>query len=224
MRIKLLEWDTQFFNKRIGSLYLDLTPQKELKNLSNLNDFDIVYIFSSEEISIQAPLMDIKVTYSKSIKKTSSINEVIKFNISKHDYNQLLELSYQSGHDSRFLKDPSFGLFQFKRLYKRWIDNSIDDNETLVLIHPNKENIEGFVTVKKNMNYAQIGLIAVKPNSHGKGIGKKLIQAVENQLKDGLKLIVATQETNTGACKFYENLGFRLEKNEYIYHLKNDSI
>lgn len=224
MRINLLEWDTQFFNKRIGRLSLGLTHQMDLKNLSNLNDFDIVYIFSSEEISIHAPLMDIKVTYSKFIKKTSLINEVIQFNINKHNYNQLLELTYQSGHDSRFLKDPSFGLFQFKRLYKQWIDNSIDDNETLILIYPNKENIEGFVTVNKNKKYAQIGLISVKPNSHGKGIGKKLIQAVENHLNDGLKLVVATQETNKGACKFYEKLGFRLEKTEYIYHLTNDTI
>ena len=222
MNINLLEWDTKFFKKLIGRI--DLGPNFDLKYLNQLNDFDIIYIFSPVMISIEAPLMDIKVTYSKSIEiHVSSLNNIVPFDIYKHDYDQLLELTYQSGHDSRFLKDDSFGPYQFKRLYKQWIENSINDLDTIVLIYLNQDIIEGFVTVKKDKSNAQIELIAVNPNNHGKGIGRNLINAVENNLPKGIRLFVATQETNVGACKFYENLGFSLVKKEYIYHHKKIS-
>ena len=222
MRLILLEWDTKFFNKRIGRL--DIGSNNEFEYLNQLKDFDIVYIFSPVKISIDAPLMDVKVTYSKSIETVTTINEIVQFDIHNHDYDQLLELVYQSGHDSRFLKDPSFGINDFKRLYKQWIDSSIADKNTLVLIHYDGVNIGGFVTLKNNINYSQIGLIAVDSENHGNGIGKKLINAVESKLKIGKMLLVATQQTNIVACKFYENLGFIVEKKEYIYHYKHDSI
>jgi dTDP-4-amino-4,6-dideoxy-D-galactose acyltransferase len=216
MSIILLEWDTKFFNKKIGRL--NIGSESIFNYLNQLNDFDIVYVFSNFEISIDALLMDIKVTYSKSVENVPTKNEIVLFDIDKHDYDQLLELAYLSGFDSRFLKDSSFGEIEFKRLYKQWIDNSINDKDTLVLISQNDKSIEGFVTVKKYHTYAQIGLIAVNPSIQGKGIGGNLIHAVENHLKISFKLIVATQETNVGACKFYENLGFTLENKEYIYH------
>lgn len=224
MIIRLLEWDSKFFNKRIGKLDFDLALFNKFQNLSQLEDFDLIYIFSPVEVPFEVPLMDIKLTFSKSVNFKEPISEVVQFDANKHQYNQLLELTYQSGHDSRFLKDPSFGLKQFKRLYKQWIDNSITNDDTTVLIHQSSNTIDGFVTLKKSHESAQIGLIAVNPQSQGKGIGKKLIDSVESVLKVDTKLIVATQETNKGACKFYEKLGFRVEKKEYIYHYKHDTI
>lgn len=223
MNINLLEWDTKFFNKKIGRL--DIGSNNEFDYLNQLKDFDIVYIYSPVKISIDIPLMDVKVTYSKSIETvTTIINEIVQFDIHNHDYNQLLELVYQSGHDSRFLKDLSFGINDYKRLYKQWIDNSIDDKGTIVLIHSDGVNIGGFVTFKSNINYSQIGLIAVDSENQGKGIGKKLIQAVEKSLISQKRLIVATQETNKRACKFYESLGFKIIKKEFIYHYANNSF
>ena len=222
MKIILLDWDTNFFKKKIGRL--DVQPNNKFEHFNQLKNFDIVYIFSPVMISIDAPLIDIKVTYSKSIRNLTKKNEVVQFDINKHDYNQLLELVYFSGHDSRFLKDSSFGEIEFKRLYKQWIDNSINNKDTLVLISQKGKIIEGFITVKRDKSYAQIGLVAVNPNNLGKGIGKRLIQAVENHLKKNFKLSVATQETNVGACKFYESMGFTIEKKEYIYHYKHDTI
>jgi len=222
MNLRLLEWDTKFFNKRIGRL--DLESNSNIEYPNQLKDFDIVYIFSPIKLSIAAPLMDIKLTYSKSIENIPSIDEIEHFDIHSHNYNQLLDLVYLSGHDSRFLKDSVFGEIEFKRLYKQWIDNSINDEDTLVLISQADNKIEGFVTVKIHENYGQIGLIAVNPIKHGKGIGRNLIYAVENHLKKYFKLLVATQETNVNACKFYENLGFTLEKKEYIYHYRHDTI
>jgi dTDP-4-amino-4,6-dideoxy-D-galactose acyltransferase len=223
MSINLLEWDTNFFKKRIGKLNLG---SESIFNFTNqLNNFDIVYIFSDSKILINAPLMDVKVTYKKTIqKKISLVRDIVQFDVSKHDYNKLLMLTYQSGHHSRFLKDSSFSINDFKRLYKQWINNSIDDKNTLVFIHYDGLNINGFVTVTNEINFAQIGLIAVDSETQGKGIGKELIKAAERSLEIGKSIFVSTQETNIGACKFYESLGFEIIKKEFIYHYANNTI
>ena len=56
----------------------------------------------------------------------------------------------------------------------------------MVLICINENIIEGFITVKKDKTIAKIGLMAVNPNNHGKGIGRCLINAVENNLQKGI--------------------------------------
>ena len=64
---------------------------------------------------------------------------------------------------------------------------------------------------KVTNNYATIGLIAVSPNHQGKGIGKQLIDKVENELfkKNINELRIPTQEENIQACFFYEKLGYK---------------
>jgi ribosomal protein S18 acetylase RimI-like enzyme len=219
MSLKLLEWDTKFFKKRIARL--DVDSDNVSTYLNQLKNFDIVYIYSDSEIFIDAPLMDIKVTYSKRVLNVHSINEVIQFDLNKHDYDQLLELVYLSGHESRFLKDQSFGIKEFKRLYKKWIDNSIEDKDTIVLIHYDGVNIDGFVTVKNIVNNSQIGLIAVDREKQGRGIGRKLLDSVESIIEIGNNLVIDTQQSNQGASKFYESLGFKLKCKKYIYHYKS---
>jgi ribosomal protein S18 acetylase RimI-like enzyme len=80
----------------------------------------------------------------------------------------------------------------------------------------------GFVTLKLNDKYGQIGLIAVDKSHRGKSIGKKLIFAGINLVKSkGIKnLQVPTQKSNTGACRFYLNIGFEeIENRKYLPHL-----
>jgi ribosomal protein S18 acetylase RimI-like enzyme len=123
-----------------------------------------------------------------------------------------------SGHDSRFLKDSFFGEDAFKNLYKRWIDNSIREEGINVLVYIENNRILGFVTYSKKETDSSIGLFAVDPIAQGKGVGLKLIQAVESHLGSNKYLVVPTQETNLNACKFYKKLGFKLEYKQYIYH------
>jgi ribosomal protein S18 acetylase RimI-like enzyme len=222
--IKKLDWDSSFFVKEIGKTTIDINFDLKEFYLKAVH-FDLVYLFSDSPIAINAKLMDIKYSYSKSVKpyfvKDSSVS---LFNSNEDDYNQLLALTYLSGHESRFVKDSFFDASDFKRLYKHWIDKNLSEVNNQVLVYKIKKKIVGFVSFSKNEDQAAIELIAVDEIYQGQGLGKLLIQEVENKLSPNSILSVPTQESNIGACKFYTKYGFNLKNKIYIYHYANDSF
>ena len=115
----------------------------------------------------------------------------------------------------------------FIELYKKWLEKSIKReiaNEVFTYSLNNK--IVGFTTCKIIENTIDIGLISVNNRHQGKGIGKKLIQkvndyAVENKLD---RINVATQLHNSNACSFYTKNDFKINSKTYIYHLWNKEL
>jgi len=221
--IQYLDWDSDFFGFKIGKLTISDTD-KILTCVDEFKKFDFVYIFSTTPLNITVPLIDIKVTFQKYTQKNEVSTKVEEFQSHLHSYQELLELAYQSGHDSRFLKDPFFGPTAFQRLYKKWIDNAIADEFTKVLVYVEQNKLIGFVTYTIKNDGVSIGLIAVSKEAQGKGVGKKLIDVVETNLSEDITLTVSTQKTNVGACNFYPKLGFEILSTQYIYHYESSSI
>lgn len=220
--IQFLEWDSNFFGCKIGKLdYTGL--RKDSFKFEDIKSFDLVYIFSDEKLDYNK-LFDVKIKFQKLTEKKNFPNKITEFDSSKHSYEELLDLAYLSGHDSRFLKDPFFGEKAFKNLYKAWIDKSIEDHKTKILIYFDQNRIIGFVTYKKDIDNAVIELIAVSENTQGKGIGFKLISAVEANLNPSTNLFVSTQETNNIAMEFYVRNGFRIFDKKYIYHYAKNTL
>ena len=221
--IEQLEWDSHFFGCQIGTL--TITDKNEQWPSANaFKKYDLVYVFSVRPLSISAPLMDVKINYKKHTEPKEIDSRIAQFEPHLHSYSQLLELAYLSGQHSRFLKDPFFGPSAFQRLYKKWIDTSISDLDTEVLVFVDQNKLEGFVTYTKKTENTTIGLLAVSAEAQGMGIGKKLIDAVETKLKKGTLLTVPTQKDNTGACEFYQKLGFTTQHIHYIYHYEPNSL
>ena len=218
--IQYLDWDSDFFGFKIGKLTITDNVEK-WPSIDEFKNFDLVYIFSTTPLKILVPLMDIKVTFQKHTQKNTVDSKIVEFQPHLHSYQELLELAYLSGHDSRFLKDPFFGPTAFQRLYKKWIDNAISAEDTKVLVCVEQHKIIGFVTYTIKNDSVSIGLIAVSTEAQGKGIGKKLIDVVETNLSEDTLLIVPTQKTNIGACNFYPKLGFEILSTQYIYHYKS---
>ena len=221
--IHYLDWDSAFFGFKIGKLTIS-TFDQEWPSVNEFKTFDLVYIFSATPLEIEAPLMDIKVTFRKNTQKKEVDSKVEEYQSNLHSYQELLELVYLSGHDSRFIKDPFFGVSAFQRLYKKWIDNAIADEYTKVLVYVEEQKIIGFVTYTQKNDTVSIGLIAVSNNVQGMGIGKQLISAVENNVNEGIELVVPTQKTNVGACAFYHKLGFEVQNTDYIYHYESSTF
>lgn len=216
--IKKLDWDSHFFSKKIGKLEVGKSFDKT-DFYNKAKAYDMVYLFSDSPISINAKLMDIKCTYSKTVQQCFARSSSISiFNSNLDNYNELLALAFLSGHESRFLKDPFFDPSDFKLLYKSWIDKNLSEANTQVLVYKIKDEIVGFVSFSKNKNNSAIELIAVNAAFQGLGIGNFLIQEVENQLSYNSVLSVPTQKSNIGACKFYTNYGFKIINKKYIYH------
>jgi dTDP-4-amino-4,6-dideoxy-D-galactose acyltransferase len=136
-----------------------------------------------------------------------------------------LDLVYLSGHLSRFKIDINFPLGSFEKLYLKWIENSVYSEIYKVLVYRINEEIIAFITLElpEESIFAKIGLIAVKPNYQGLGLGKKLIKFAERIAYKSEKQIlqVVTQGTNLQAIKAYENYGFSLRNTTNIYHYWN---
>ena len=222
MEVNKLDWDSNFFNIKVGEIINPDTNYIVLKE-----KFDLIYLKSEKnsEATIEGyvnSFTETKVLYAKLIDQKREINQNI-FSLSESNTNidDLYNLAFESGKMSRFNLDKKFGRVKFEELYIKWIDNSI--NRTFaddIFVYQENNKTLGFVTHKIDEDFATIGLVAVDSFSQGKGIGGKLIDAVENRLiSDGVfKLLIPTQLENTNACCFYEKKGYKISQITIIKH------
>lgn len=227
-----LKWDSEFFKKKIVSISMNSWDDSFLNNtLQQLKDerFQLVYLFLKEGISLpNAYFVKYKcncVDKKRIYVLNSFPNKDVSPNIFlyKGDSSVLYDLAIQAGVNSRFHVDPDFPDKDFERLYKTWIDKSLNGvmaDYVLVYRIPGG-SICGFITLKKkNDGYLSIGLIATNAIYRRSGIGSALIDAAKHYAyKDGLFLEVATQAENLPACSFYEKNGFEKLSQSTIYHI-----
>jgi dTDP-4-amino-4,6-dideoxy-D-galactose acyltransferase len=221
--IDYLNWDSNFFGHKIGK-FTYTEGEDKWPDIECFEAFDLVYIFSSTKLNLNYPLFDIKLTFHKLTENKSFPESVCVYDGAKHDYDDLLELVYLSGHDSRFRKDSFFGEEAFQKLYKTWIDKSILATSPKVLVEVEHGKILGFIAIKQEANQAFIELVAVAPEAQGKGVGLKLINTVESLVGPSVDLYVPTQQTNQLACRFYSKCGFKISDKQYIYHYATHTL
>lgn len=223
MHIERLKWDSSFFQKEIGKIEIS---RKEDLSLEEVKAFDLVYVFSQND-DLGFKLMDRKVLYViNDLKKEPFSTIDIEFYDNKNDnYQELLDLTLQSGEYSRFKLDSNFTHNEYVKLYTEWINGSIDKRlATDIIVKRLDGKIVGFSTLsKKEDDMADIGLVAVSRNYRGKGIAKELILNAINLAKiQGYKeLQVATQFDNVPANELYKKCGFSQFSLTYIYHIWN---
>lgn len=216
--IRKLEWDSQFFSLNIGE-WQDGTDDFSAT-------FDVIYVKSTNSVSpeiegYKKTFGERKVIFVKKLSDRTGTSANVRIANKADDVNTLYELAYESGKYSRFRLDERFSLNNFEKLYRAWIDNSINGSfADEVLVYEEESHIEGLVTFKKNSDNAVIGLIAVSPDRQGKGIGKKLLETVEQRLvQDGIyELRIPTQMENEAACTFYTKLGYTIAETTHIMH------
>src|SRR5690606_2664394 len=131
----------------------------------------------------------------------------------------------QSGEFSRFKVDNNFSNNEYEKLYSEWLIGSINKRlATDIIVKRLDGKIVGFVTLtKKNVELADIGLVAVDSSYRGKGIGKELIfQVISLAKSQGYKKIqVVTQLDNRPANNLYKKCGFKKFSLTFIYHIWN---
>jgi dTDP-4-amino-4,6-dideoxy-D-galactose acyltransferase len=224
MKIKVCEWDSLFFNKKVGEIEFDNINQ----SFEELTQFDLIYSKQKQEAifeinDFEHTYTETKVIFSKNINKSnnpvnSAISSVLNTDINK---DQIYKLAFESGKFSRFKLDNKFEQDEFEKLYKIWIDNSLankiaDD----VLIYKQGDTVLGLITYKISDHYATIGLLATDPEIQGKGIGTILVKAVEDRLANAMisELRIPTQLQNEKACSFYTKLGYTIKEKIIIKH------
>ena len=103
-------------------------------------------------------------------------------------------------------------------MVKADIDHSKEENGLFCGIFDHKENLIGIVDFVPNMfegnpGNAFISLIMIAKSHRNKGLGRKIIEAVENKIREDrqVKVILsAVQTNNQRAIHFWKELGYAI--------------
>lgn len=221
--VKKLHWDSEFFGLIVGEISLN----EPFEKLNIEEHFDLIYVFSKDDIALH--ISEYENTFSETkvyfVKKIDNCEDnaapIFSFDKTKMPIETLYELAYESGKNSRFLLDEKFEELSFKKLYKIWVDNSLNNmfaDDVLVFLEA--DEIKGFVSYKIKEKTLTIGLIAVDFKYQNKGIGAQLLKKMEQIAfeKGTMQIKIPTQLSNTQACAFYKKQGYSIEEQTYIKH------
>lgn len=220
-----LEWDSNFFGFKVAIIKVGLGNDRQIdEEIIRLQDLGsrLIYVSSHRPLKLskfRALLADKKrsyVLYEPKYKNTD--NNIITVT---GESTSLYGLAYQAGEYSRYKVDPNIGEEEFKRLYRTWIDNSINNGfADYVFAAIDNGYPIGLITAKKRQQELSIGLFATDKQYRGQGVGSGLFQEIINIASEhNLAVEVTTQADNKTACSFYEHKGFEIGSEEYIYHV-----
>jgi dTDP-4-amino-4,6-dideoxy-D-galactose acyltransferase len=229
MELKMLDWDSTFFEKKIFSVQLNNDDDFEEVNFHlQKENTDLAYVFIPVRSGITKKvadhsnivLYDHKVTYRMNLSGNDfqTVENVEEVDASPDD--DFISLAISSGIYSRFALDPSLN-HKFEEMYALWLRNSLNKKlADKVFATKSHDFITSFITCKIKNEIGNIGLIATHTDYRGKSLGRNLINHVHNwYLQNNIKVSeVVTQKANEIACAFYENYGFEISQEELVYH------
>lgn len=235
MELKMLDWDSTFFEKKIFSVQLNNDDDiEEVEFHLQKENADLAYVFIPVSSGIAKKvadhsnivLYDHKLTYKMMLSgKDFPIVKNVEEEYSSPD-NDFISLAISSGIYSRFALDTALN-HKFEEMYALWLRNSLNKKlADKVFVMKSNDFITSFITCKIKNEIGNIGLIATHADYRGKSLGRNLINHVHNwYLQNNIKISeVVTQKSNAIACAFYENYGFEISQEELVYHwhLKNN--
>lgn len=228
MEIRALQWDSDFFELRIGRA--DISTKEDALSLANRYEelkkqYDLLYIFDPDNVGFAAKgarLVGEKILYSKPVEPRLQYSDVSFFKQASPS-EDLYRLALVSGGYSRFRLDKHFPKGSYQRLYEKWIESACPQQGTnkQILIMPDTNDIvRGMITINHDGELGHIGLVAVDPDCQHQGIGEKIMSTLDGYLFNlGIKTLeVPTPKANTDACRWYEKNGFAVESITPIYH------
>ncbi len=229
--LTFLDWDSGFFGRSVGNLRLSSLPplEQELDRASE-QGFDLIYVYSEEEIKINRigdfRLIDVggQISFVKSLLDLSDYdcqyNDVIEYSRATPS-SDIVELAYLSGHLSRFCIDSWLPPGSFEDVYKTWITKIVHQIPlTSIYACYQDGRAIGMITSQCIGDVCSIGLLAVHASFQGQGIASRLIKQVESQcLKQGVaSLEVKTQLSNLSAQHLYLKNNFVEAHRTFLYH------
>lgn len=226
--VECLDWDSDFFKLRIGKVVIASERERDtLKEISTSikNSFDLVYVFSSPEVLVDftnCSLVDQKVVYKKDVISPILLSDSRVLEYKEERVSEdLLGLALYSGVYSRFNLDKNLPEGSYERLYARWIEQSVNQqNATRVFCYMLDGNPRGLITISIKDQHGDIGLVSTHPLYRGRGIGSTMLKHVEHFCAhQGVKeLFVPTQRRNLPACHLYEKAGFSEVSCTNVWH------
>ena len=234
--IGVLEWDSRFFGKRIARIYPTKLTQSILDySLTKAQDSKVDCIFflcdSNDPMSILLAesggfhLVDVRVSFNREVPfatpKTKDLQNVCRI-ANTNDLDALIRISEDFFQLSRYYFDGNFPKSKCKEFYQDWITKSVSGEfDDVVLVAEIEGEIAGFISCKRaSRNLGRIGLIGVKKEQAGCGVGNLLLEAAFYWFSEQKvsSVEVVTQGRNIAAQRLYQKNGFKTQKSELWYH------
>jgi dTDP-4-amino-4,6-dideoxy-D-galactose acyltransferase len=218
-----LEWDSKFFNCKVGRL--DVAQGQSVSSANFDQSWDLIYLFFPN-VSVSKSIGCDVGFHSEFAGEVSTMatnsNKAVSL-LGEKASSCLLEMAHRASLESRFRNDPNISPKQCDLMFEIWLRRSLSGeiaDEVLGLGAESK--IEGFVALRKDAkkNAARISLLAVADDSQGRSIGRGLVTAAVNwaRCNELTQIEVVTPGGNTAAKNFYLKCGFSLVSERAIRH------
>jgi len=230
---ELLQWDSDFFGLRIARVAvgrLDRERAADVIAWCRKQQIDCLYFLCApdDDGSVATAethgfhLVDVRVELNWRVQALSgeALAEVRLYQ--EPDLAALQQIAETAYGDTRFFYDRHFGRERAAALYREWVAKSVRDDATAVLVIPHQGAVSGFITCQapKPPLVGRIGLVGVRADARGYGLGRKLLRAAQYYFHErgAHEVFVTTQGRNLAAQRLYQANGFRTHAVNLWYH------
>ncbi|GLF89263.1 spore coat polysaccharide biosynthesis protein SpsD [Bacillus safensis] len=151
----------------------------------------------------------------------STDEDVVISLLDEKEYDEAVSLAHQAFVKSRYALDPFLDQNAVQHFYQEWMRNNLLGRADINLAAKVNDEVVGLIQGMTKGDEMALELFAIRPDTQGKGIGKKLFMAMMNaSYERGHRFISAgTQMHNTIAIQLYEKMGFRTTNAFLYYHV-----
>jgi dTDP-4-amino-4,6-dideoxy-D-galactose acyltransferase len=229
---RVLDWDSAHFGLRIGRVLpmsADAELFKQALTWADQSSLDCMYLLveSDDAATVRRAsefgwrMVDIRVTLGTKLSdQVTSQAPMRQANVA--DLSYLKQLATRSHTHSRFYTDGNFRVAACDELFSSWIERSVRDRDFAGAVFMPEVGDEpgGYITCAIKQGVGYIGLVAVDPVTHGKGLGTSLLaEAARWFSEQGTERVaVVTQGCNIPALRMYQRFGFTIESIQLWFH------
>ena len=141
-----------------------------------------------------------------------------KYNISLVEESQikiLQKIATDSFRNFRLVKIGHFSELDMEIMWNRWLCDAYIDPFRKVIVISEGAKVLGFIIIKLG-DKIQIDLLAIDPNSRGKGISHQLIYSIERFQPESKSVELFCETHNLPAINLYISSGFEVRENHII--------
>jgi len=237
---ELLPWDTQFFRCRIARVCGDaLNPERavQIDDWSRRNRVKCLYFLSraDDPATIETAerhgfrLVDIRITFErKSLRPPDLAHSGTPASmgirpVQPSDLSALQAIARTAHGTTRFFSDSRFPCQRVEELYSTWIALDIQSRAQAVFVAAaGSGQPMGYISchLDSGHGHGSIGLVGVRSEVRGRGIGKSLVGAAIDWFgtNEAREVTVVTQGNNRAAQRLYQRCGFLSRDLQLWFH------
>ena len=227
-----LEWDSEFFSRRIARANrrrLDPAALGALLDWCAANRIECLFFLADSDDAQTARLAEanqfllaaVRMTFERKVGEpfVSPADAVVR-SAREEDLGALRAIAKTGHRDTRFYFDQHFDRTKCDLLYEAWIENSFRGFAQDVLVAEIDQKPVGYITIHLRGDEAHIGLVGVAEGHQGVGLGSILVRHFLSWAarKGAERATVVTQGRNTRAQRLYQRNGFVTASFQLWYH------